>query len=290
MAQGMVTRSCSICSTEKPCTVVPFVPKGNCEASPAPYAGTAGIPAPNQFFLNCCEDCGLDKGSIPKKSWIVTFIGYVLFIGGIVVLATDSSSSSAVSAFPMLIGWMMSLIASIVLIVKLRYECSNGVIGGLVAAQFFPVIGLICLLLNGKKINRCARAVSALKLEASNYLQREKEKDEEMALLAAKGEALTEQEKKMVEEHRIEKENQEKMAEAARQEQTAQVNRSNYRGAILGIIFTILLAIVGISTYASGEGYMTFLGIELSPAGFAALIGAFLVYDIFAIVSAKKKM
>ena len=92
------------------------------------------------------------------------------------------------------------------------------------------------------------------------------------------------------EEHQKEKETREKMAESARQEQTAQANRSNYRGAIIGIIFTVIIAFMGISTYASGRGYMTFFGIELSPVGFALLIVAFLVWDIVAIVNAKKKL
>lgn len=289
MSNGMPTRSCTICSTEKPCTIVPFIPKGDYQAAPAPYAGAAGIPAPNQFFLNCCEDCGLDKGTIPKKAWIVTLIGYAMIIGGIAVMAGGSSAAAA-GALLMGVGWIMSLISSIVLIVKLRYECSNGVISALVIAQVFPVIGMIALLPNAKKINRCARAVSALKEEAAAYLQREKDKDEEMDRLAAKGDALTEEQKKMVEEHRKEKETQEKIAEEAREEQVAQANRANYRGAIFGIIFTIILAIIGISTYSSGHGYMTFFGIKLSSGGFAALIGAFLVYDIYAIVSAKKKM
>jgi len=290
MASELYTRSCSICRTEKPCITVPFVPKGDCQAAPAPYAGTNGIPSPNQFYLHCCEDCGLDKGTIPKKSWAVTLVGYALFIAGIVIIATSRSSSAAAAAFPLLFGWLMALIASMVLVLKLRYECSNGVIGGLIAAQFFPGIGLIALLLNAKKINRCARAVSALKSEAGNYLQQEKDKDEEMARLAAKGDNMTAEQKRMVEEHQKEKETREKMAESARQEQTAQANRSNYRGAIIGIIFTVIIAFMGISTYASGRGYMTFFGIELSPVGFALLIVAFLVWDIVAIVNAKKKL
>ena len=289
MSGSMPVRSCSICNSEKPCTPVPFVPRGDYAAAPAPYAGTNGFPSPNQFYLNCCEDCGRDRGTIQKKAWIMTIIGYALCIGGIIILASGSSSS-AVGAFPMLLGWMIAVIASIVLILKLRYECSNGVIGGLVAAQFFPGIGLIALLLNAGKINRCARAVTALKETAGEYLQQKKDKDEEMALLAARGDQLTAEQKQMVEEHQKEKEYQEKMVEDARQTAQKQANRSNYTSAIIGIIFTIILAIYGISTYSSGRGYMTFLGIKLSPGGFAALICAFLAYDIYALVSAKKKM
>ena len=68
------------------------------------------------------------------------------------------------------------------------------------------------------------------------------------------------------------------------------MSRNNYRGAIIGILFTIILAFIGLSQYSSGRGYMTFFGMELSPGGFAGLIGAFLVWDIISIVNAKKKM
>ena len=56
--------------------------------------------------------------------------------------------------------------------------------------------------------------------------------------------------------------------------------------AILGVIATILIAVVGISTYSDGSGYMTWFGIELSQTGFYILIAAFAVFDFFAVKSA----
>ena len=58
---------------------------------------------------------------------------------------------------------------------------------------------------------------------------------------------------------------------------------------MLSILITVAVALWGISTYSSGNGYMTFLGIELSPAMFAVLIGLFIIWDVWSITSAKKQ-
>ena len=56
--------------------------------------------------------------------------------------------------------------------------------------------------------------------------------------------------------------------------------------AILGIIVTVLIAIVGFSTYSGGNGYMTWFGIKLSSGAFMALVAAFVVFDVFAVKNA----
>lgn len=58
---------------------------------------------------------------------------------------------------------------------------------------------------------------------------------------------------------------------------------------MISILITIAVALWGISTYSSGRGYMTFLGIELSPAMFAVLIGLFIIWDVWSITAAKKQ-
>lgn len=58
---------------------------------------------------------------------------------------------------------------------------------------------------------------------------------------------------------------------------------------MISILITIAIAIWGISTYSSGNGYMTFLGIELSPAMFAVLIGVFIIWDVWSITAMKKQ-
>ena len=295
MSESMPDRVCDLCGREQPCSVVSFYPVSEDKAAPTPYTGSRGISIPNQFYLNCCEDCGREKGTASKTPWILTLLGYVLLIGGILLVSlpqkvTGLRPSAGWPIIPMMIGWMMTVFAPMALILRLRNECGNGKIGLLIGLQFVPVVGLIALLANAGKINRSARAVSALKTVATQRLLQEKQKDEELERLAENGAALTEEQRKQIEERRKEKEDREKMDQYAREAQQERVNRSNFRGAIIGIIITILLAIVGISTYSSGRGYMTFFGIRLSPGGFAGLIGAFLVWDIISIVNAKKKM
>lgn len=58
---------------------------------------------------------------------------------------------------------------------------------------------------------------------------------------------------------------------------------------MFSILITVAIAIWGISTYSSGNGYMTFLGIELSPVMFALLIALFLVWDVYSIKAMRKK-
>ena len=290
MASMLMTRTCDLCGGEKPCTGVSFHPAGEDKAAPAPYTGTRGMPVANQFPMYCCEDCGRQQGTVNKVPWILTILGYVLFIGSIALMAGEVIDDPMAAVFPMMLGWCLMVFAPMALIFKLRNESSAGAIMGMVFAQFVPVIGILILLAKAKDINRNYRAVSALKPAADRRMKEIKEKDEEMTRLAGNEAALTEEEKKQVAEYQKEKERQEQAAEANRQAAQERINRGNYRGAIFGIVITVILAFVGISTYSSGRGYMTFLGIELSPGGFAALIGAFLVWDIVSIVNAKKKM
>jgi hypothetical protein len=58
--------------------------------------------------------------------------------------------------------------------------------------------------------------------------------------------------------------------------------------AILGIIITILIAIVGFTAYDEGNT-MEWFGIELSQGVFIVLVCAFLLFDIYAIYSAVKR-
>lgn len=56
--------------------------------------------------------------------------------------------------------------------------------------------------------------------------------------------------------------------------------------AILGLIVTIIIAVIGFSGYSDGSRYMTWFGIELSQTGFLVLVLAFAVFDIFSLKSA----
>ena len=148
----------------------------------------------------------------------------------------------------------------------------------------------VLLLKNRKRINRCARATTALKPVADRYQQMEKQKDEEISRLVESGKELTEEEQQRVEERAREKEAAEQQAEYAREAQQEQVKKNNLRGAIFGIIFTILIAIWGATVYGSGRGVMTlFHSIELSPTAFAIIIAVLIVWDIISLVKAVKE-
>lgn len=294
MAVNLPARTCGICGKEKPCTTVMFYPSGD-KALPAPYTGTAGVAPANQFPMYCCEDCGRERGTAAKTPWILILIGYVLLIGAIVLVSLPKSvtglePSSGWPIIPMMAGWMLTVFAPMALIFKMRNEMSGGAMVGLVFLQFLPVIGLIALLAKAGQINRCTRAVSALKPAAGEHVLAEKRKDEELTRLAESGAELTEAQKQEIAEHEKEKKVRAELDASARAAQEERVNRGNYRGAILGIVITVFLAIWGISTYSSGRGYMTFFGIELSSGGFIALICAFLVWDVISLINAKKKM
>lgn len=58
--------------------------------------------------------------------------------------------------------------------------------------------------------------------------------------------------------------------------------------AIISILFTIFIAVIGLSAYLSGQSYMTFLGIELSQGAFIALIIGFILLDFIMISNASK--
>lgn len=59
--------------------------------------------------------------------------------------------------------------------------------------------------------------------------------------------------------------------------------------AILTTLFTIVLTIVGFSGYSDGSLYISYFGIRLSQGAFMALVGVFVVIDIFTLKSAFKK-
>ena len=78
MSKGLLNRTCDICGKEKPCSNVSFHPVGEDKAAPSPYTGTHGMPVVNEFYLNCCEDCGREQGTVSKTPWMLVLIGYVL--------------------------------------------------------------------------------------------------------------------------------------------------------------------------------------------------------------------
>ena len=292
MANYMNTRVCSICGNEKECTTVCFVPvTGKDTVNVKPYTGVRDTAFPGEFYMHACADCGQEKGKSAKGAWITFLVGYLLLFAGIALCASVAPSSgvNGLGIFIVMAGWIISLSAGCVLVFKARFEMSPGRMFLPIFALFFPFLGLLALAVMAKKINRCARAVSALKPVAEEGRRAEREKDEALAQRMESGTPLTEEEQKAVAERKKEKEAAEQQAEYARAAAAEKVNKGNMTHAIISIIFTVVIGIYGASVYSSGRGYMTlFRTIELSPGAFAAVIAVLIIWDVTVLVSALK--
>lgn len=56
--------------------------------------------------------------------------------------------------------------------------------------------------------------------------------------------------------------------------------------AIIGCIFTVVIAVAGLSGYSAGTHYMTWFGIKLSQGGFLAVVALFVALDIISLKNA----
>ena len=283
--------ACAFCGREENLLAVPFYPNASREKVTTMPITPAD--AANVFYLHACEDCGRERGRTPGKAWLWWLIGCAMLVFGI-VMASDMhafglENSSPVPFLLLGPGFLIVMIAGMVLVNKARFMLSNGMLGLHMCLQVFPGIGLLSLLFLYRKINRCSRALTALKPRAEEQLKVEKNREEEIMRLASSGQDLSEEDRKRVEQFRKETEEKEQVAEYERQVQEEKTNRSNFRSAVIGIIFTVIIGLIGLSTYDSGRGYMTFFGIKLSAGGFAALIAAFLIGDVISLVSAIRK-
>ena len=293
MAKYINTRVCSICGKEKECTTVCFIPAAGKKDAVVlkPYTGVRDTTYPGEFYMHACADCAAEKGKSTKGAWLTVLAGYLVMIAGIALNASVPASSgvNGLGIFLVMAGWLVSLCAGCALVFKARFELSPGRMFLPIFLLFFPFLGLLALAVMAKRINRCARAASALKTEAEAGRRAEREKDEALAQRIESGAPLTEEEQKTIEERKKEKEAAERQAEYARAEQAEKANKSNLIHAVIGIIITIILGFYGASVYSSGRGYMTlFRSIRLSPGGFAAVIAVLIIWDVAVLVSALK--
>ena len=171
MATHENIRICSICSNEKECTTVCFIPvAGKDTVTMKPYTGVRDTTFPGEFYMHACAECGQEKGKSPKSAWITVLVGYLMMIVGIALCASvaPNSSVNGLGIFVVMVGWIISLSAGYVLVFKARFEMSPGRMFLPIFLLFFPFLGLVALTAMSKKINRCARAASALKIEAES--------------------------------------------------------------------------------------------------------------------------
>ena len=295
MAKYTETKTCDLCGERKECVTVAFIPgKGPDDVKVKPYMGINEVMMDGETSLCACEECGLEHGSAPRKTWTWAIIGHACMILGIVgtAAASASKSTAGIGACSALIGvgWLISLIAGIAVVFKSRQGSGQaGMFFGMFAA-FFPGLSLLSLLIRAKRLNRIQRAVTALTPLASRRRRESRERDEAVERLRSSGAPLTEEEQREIEAHEAEKARTEQNMQYSREAQAERVRKGNLMYAILGIVVTIIIGLQGLNAYGSGRGYMQlFHSIDLSPGAFGGIIAALLVYDVAALVSALKK-
>lgn len=294
-AQGSIPgnrkRVCAACGREENLTDVTFYPDADRQKVRTHMVNRDEIR--DSFSLSVCDDCAREKGKTPLALWIWTLAGNLLLGFGI-FMTTDMhrfglENSSGLPIIPMFLGYLIAVIAGIALACKTQVTLKKGMQGLVNALQLLPGAGLLILLLISGKINRGERVTTALVPYAEEMLRKEKDAGEELARRAESGAELSAEDRKRLEEYQKESREREERKEYQRKAAEEQADRSRFRGAIIGICITVVIGLIGLSTYDSGKGYMTFFGHELSSTQFFILIGLFLVWDIVSIIIAVKK-
>lgn len=245
----------------------------------------------NKLTCSMCDECiGQTGPRVYNWVWWVLGIAFVLVAFSIYNFITEVSSPDMPAGVPLiLLAWILSIIGVTSGFSKLWGHKTGKYAGALIFGLFFGLtqIPTIILLIAYKRVKRIAWVEKRMK-ETANQIYNDKEKasNQKFAEIAKKDlSSLTDQEKKML----ADKKYNDIRVQAEKLGQQQKVSKGNYTRAIIGIVITCIIAIVGLSTYDSG-GYMQWFGIELSSGAFIALIAAFIVYDIFAIVSARRKV
>ena len=295
MANYMQTRRCDICGEQKECVTITFIPgKGPDDVKQKPYMGVNDVMMEGETYLSCCDECGQEHGTVPRKLWVWAIIGHVLliaaFVGMVVGSVNKTTSMIGYSSALIGIGWIITLIAGMIIVFKSRIGSGKaGMFFGMFAA-FFPGWSLLSLLIRAKKLNRCQRALTALTPVASQRRREAREKDETIAQRMESGAPLTEEEQREIEAHEQEKARTEQAMKASREAQQERARKGNLTYAIIGVVVTVIIGLQGLTAYSSGRGYMQlFHSIDLTAGQFGILIVALLVMDVLAIASALKK-
>ncbi len=234
--------------------------------------------------ISLCDDC---IGERPRNVrafkpllWVVLALSFLSVSYGLYDMHIHISSPNMPIGFPIIIvgvilGWIGSA-AGLSHLWKFNAAFLTGFLLG------WTPIPAIIMLFSLKKADRDAWVGSRLEEKANDTFNEDQKRVSD--LQKKDQNALSDEEKKLLKEEKIRRD----VAEAAAASEKRSVNGKAAGRAALGIVVTIIIAIWGISTFSQGN-YMTWLGIKLSPAGFALLIAAFLIYDIVTIVSATKE-
>ncbi len=238
----------------------------------------------SRVAISLCDDC---IGENPRnarafKPWVWTLLAlsFLSVSYGLYDMRIHFSSPDMPIGFPIIsVGVILGWIGSTAGLMRL-WKFNTAFLAGLLLG--WTPIPAIIMLSSLKKAGRNAWVNSRLEEKASVTFNEDQKKLSD--LQKKDPNALSDEEKKLLKDEKIRRD----VAEAAAASEKRSVNGKAAGRAVLGIVFTIVIAIWGISTFSQGN-YMTWLGIKLSPVGFAFLIAAFLIYDIVTIVSATKE-
>ena len=132
-------------------------------------------------------------------------------------------------------------------------------------------------------------APEILKPLARESLQQKAEQAQELERRIEENEDMDEETLQLYEKQQAENKEREKLQKEELAKREAGARKGNLAYALVGIAFTILLALRGQELYGSGRGYFELFGIRLSSGAFTALIAVLVVYDLIALVSALRK-
>jgi hypothetical protein len=238
----------------------------------------------SRVTISMCDDCIGEKPrnvrAFKPWLWVLLAFSFLSVSYGIYDIQIHFSSPDMPIGFPIIIvgvilGWIGSA-AGLSHLWKFNAAFLTGFLLG-----WTPIPAFI-MLFSLKKANKNAWVNNRLG-EKANVTFNEGQKM--LSDLQKKDpDTISDEEKKLLKDEKVRRD----VAEAAAASEKKSLNGKSAGRAALGIVFTIAIAIWGISTFSHGD-YMTWLGIKLSPAGFALLIAAFLIYDIVTIVSATKE-
>jgi hypothetical protein len=237
-----------------------------------------------KVWCSLCDECiGTTPRGIFTWIWWLLGISFLLVVFGNYNISVSTSPDMPVG-FPLIfLGWILGIVGGTGGLLKIW-----GLKGSLALTFFlgWTPIPAIILLVNLKKINRTVWVNRRMREKADQVISHTESKFDLLAGIANKdADKLTDEEKKLLEEKR----KNDRRVQDEKEALQLKANQKSYNGAIFGIVITVIIALVGLSTYGA-DGYMTWLGIRLSLGGFFVLLGAFLVYDILTIIYARRKI
>jgi membrane protein implicated in regulation of membrane protease activity len=239
-----------------------------------------------------CDDCiGKAPSGIGWIGWLLV-ASILAAVAGIISWGTPFTLWGGVPlGFAMsALGWFVGVITIAVkssLMMRFGYK-RTGLILMIFAFLFAwtPIPSLVGLIIL-PKVRRALWVEKQLDKKAGQLVDDiQRENDRRLAEVVAKPEdQLTAEDKLVLQEKR----RYDSIAEAATEQMLVKADRGSNGGAVISIVFTICLAVFGLIAYRTGY-QMVWFGVRLSTGHFWALMGAFLVYDVFSIIRANRKI